>query len=490
MAAVLPRNLALILQRLSNFHRTTVRVRPQSNDTVMNGQTIVWRLPTNTLVDLHNIQFMGKCDVAFTTGYTIIGFPRNLQSLIERVDIVINGQVINGSNADYGGLVATIDTNINGYSGTDANHPGNFLQDGTALIMGSGYQGLVDDATRIDAFTPNYENLGERTLQAPWVAGQSFPFLWNRFLGFLSGRHIRFVDTAVLGPVEIRFRLAPASVLFGQKVANDVAITKPCPVVSYTLSNVYMYLDTVSFTDDFYRAILAKRLIDGGVITIPYDNYFSFQKAEDGSVGMTDTMTFNLGTQSLDYLIATMRDSRYQQPTIKLFSKGAEDSSYFHFVSGAGSNVYPNTTYQFLINNQLVPTWPANINEAYALSRAAWDKIASRKHIGRQDSTTAWRNGQFAFVQCFKHHDGDGDRIISGLDTRGASSNMQYMISGCEAGCSTYNAVAGVAGAPGVGPTPIYRDVLSGNGQYMITVWACTTSTLEISAGQNMVTIW
>jgi hypothetical protein len=486
MAAVLPRNLALILQRLSNFHRTTVRVRPQSNDNVMNGQTIVWRLPTNTLVDLHNLQFMGKCDVISTNATTIVGFPRNLQSMIERVDIVINGQVINGSNADYGGLVAMIDNNINGYAGYDNGHPGNFLQDGASLLTGIPYQNAVDIGTRLDAFTPNIAANGETSAATPWLTGQSFPFLWNRFLGFLSGRHIRFVDTAVLGPVEIRFRLAPASIIWGQLVAQDTVAggAKPVPVVGYNLSNVYMYLDTISFTDDFYRAILAKRLIDGGVITIPYDNYFSFQKAEDGSANMTDTMTFNLGTQSLDYLIATLRDSRYLLSTVKLYSKSAEDSSYFHFASGAGINLFPNTTYQYLINNQLVPTWPANISEAYALTRAAWDKIATRKHCGRHDSVTAWRNGQFGFTQCFKHHDGDGDRIISGLDTRGASSNMQFMISGCEAPCSTYNATGTV------GTTPIYRDGITGNGQYIITIWACTTSTLEISAGQNMVTIW
>ena len=41
-----------------------------------------------------------------------------------------------------------------------------------------------------------------------------FPFLINGLPGLLSGKFIRFVDTAVLGPVEIRLRLHQPNIMY------------------------------------------------------------------------------------------------------------------------------------------------------------------------------------------------------------------------------------------------------------------------------------
>ena len=543
MAAVLPKNLALIVQRLANFNRAVVRTRPQSNDQAIAGQTIVWRLPTNTMVDLHNMQIGGAITITNTAG-VVLGGPADWQGLIERLDIVVNGQVINGANADYGALYSLMQKHKMEHSDVSETAAGDFLKSGTKSLEGAsfrnqvsqratinasgnlyayqfgrkGYQMAVDGFrattgatyTQLNTSVASYpentstSSTGTANLRpfsstsAPsaipppsGTASQVMPFLWDRFLGFLGGRFVRFIDTAVLGPVEIRIRLAPASVLFGQDVAADstagqfAAGAAPTDQ-NYVLNNLYMYLDTITFTDDFYRAILAKRLLDGGIITIPFDNFFSFQKAEDG-IGagtLTDTITFNLGTQSLNCLIGTLRDARYQSNLLKVYSANAMDSGYYHFTSGVDFSTFPRGTFQYLVNNQLYPTWPADINEAYWLTQAAFDQVAKWNKRGAAIDMARWRDGMFAFAQSFCHHDGDGDKIISGLDTRGASSNMQWMISNLNHGCSHLNATGTV------GVTPVYRDAISGNGQYIAFIWAWTTSTLEISAGQNMVTIW
>lgn len=357
------------------------------------------------------------------------------------------------------------------------------------------------------------------------------PVVMNGFMGFLAGNFVRFIDTAVLGPVEIRIRLAPGSVMYGSDNTTNNALVatttttgaftvalgnssaNPFPAGStatsippvgtpnlnnrpqtfnYQLKNMYLILDTISFTDDFYRAILAKRLIDGGVITIPYQNVFSYQK----NVGLSDSVSFNLASQSLDYLVGTFRDQRYSAKCIKKYSPDANDSAYYKFSSCAGMNtINSNTTYQFLVNNMYAPTWPANVTECALLARAAWDVANDTSGVGRIDTLAKWRNGMFALVQSFNHH-AEADKMISGLDTRGASSNMQFMFSGLVAATGSVNydpngVCAMNTYSAGSTDEFTYDSLMHGaaTGTAAI-VWAITTSTLEISAGQNIVVIF
>lgn len=557
MATILPKNLQLIAQRLSNFHRTTVRTRAQSNDVASAGQTVTFRLPTNTLVDLHCLQIYAEMQISNTiplpsatastsavptnfsaNGITMLAGPRSAQSLIERLDIVINGQVVNGSNNDYGGLLSLLTNHLSTNQRTNTM---GFLESGDNKLD-STYSLAVRTATQAENFVSslyclpiiptaaapytnavpslvNYQvpnNSKPLSMNTSGNAPGSYtvPVVMNGFMGFLAGNFVRFVDTAVLGPVEIRIRLAPGCVMYGcDNTVNNSTTAVSGSVLPYTaavgatttsnvnnrpssfnykLQNMYLILDTISFTDDFYRAILAKRLIDGGVITIPYQNVFSFQK----NVGLSDTVSFNLATQSLDYLIGTFRDQRYSSNCIKKFSTDANDSSYYKFSSCAGSNlINSTTTYQFLVNNMYAPTWPANVNEAALLTRAAWDLANDASGVGRIDQSSKWRNGMFAFVQSFNHH-AEADKMISGLDTRGASSNMQFMFSGLipATGQVTYDA-NGVCYMTNyyAGSTDEYiYDSFQHGAQSgcAAIVWALTTSTLEISAGQNIVVIF
>jgi hypothetical protein len=238
---------------------------------------------------------------------------------------------------------------------------------------------------------------------------------------------------------------------------------------------MYMILDTVSFADDFYRALLAERLQGGGIITIPYTNYFSFTKAIGSS---SDTISFNLATQSLDYLMATFRNMKYIQRNAKRWSDNANNSNFFKFVSADNTDYSSGpftskTTYQFMVNNKLAPSWPVSVDEAHMLTRAAFDRNKERATMLQGygfPTAAAYRDGLFAFAQAFKHHD-ENDKIISGLDTRGASSNMHFAI---------FDANVGTGNAADEG----------GYSQVQCLIFAICTSTLEISAGQNVVTIF
>jgi hypothetical protein len=135
----------------------------------------------------------------------------------------------------------------------------------------------------------------------------------------------------------------------------------------------------------------------------------------------------------------------------------------------------PLATYQFLVNNLYSPSWPANVNECYALSRAAFDVSGDIGDCGMIQSMNQYRNDAFALVQCYQHQ-AEGEKVISGLDTRGASSNTAFMLSGIFTPNDT-------------GTDATFGHLGSGNGA-TATVWALTTSTLEISVGQNVIVIF
>jgi hypothetical protein len=285
-----------------------------------------------------------------------------------------------------------------------------------------------------------------------------------------------------------------------------------------------MIVDSVTFAGDFYRGLMARRLIEGGVIEIPYRNAFSFTQNINGA---SDTLSFVLRTQSLDYLIGTFRDNRYAAPEIKKVTgtyrseeaglggydkvfgtntgtcgaTGSQfcaplDTSYYKFNSfcmkflmgyaATGTGLLrstaqsltndafsqPPATYQFSVGNTRVPTWPASVNEVQALTRAAFDLASDSTDKGRIVTTNQFRHDAFAFVQNFAHNS-DGEKIISGKDTRG-DGRMSFIAN---------NLVMPL------GTDPTYDHIADPYG-VQTTVWALTTSTLQISAGQNIAVIF
>lgn len=495
MTTVVPKNLQLMVGRLANMQRTVIRARPQSNDTAEAGQTMHFRLPTNTLVDLHNLILAGVFQVK--DDY-IRGGPTNMQEIIERLDLVVNGQVISGNNNDYGMLYHILSEHM---ADPDWFSAGEFNKSGdnkTTATMGSSTNEQrtilknqanqaptsgITDTTNTSSNVSNMSYSGGDSGSTGSLP-KALPFAIGGFLGFLGGSYVRYIDTAVLGPVEIRMRLQPNSVLWLGESSSTNNAGKPNNTWyrssggtssyaaigdGYEIKQAYLFMDTISFVDDFYRALLARRLETGTMLTIPYHNFFSFSKAINSS---SDTMTFNLATQSLDMLAVVMRDQKYTNRYAKAWNQWTNNSSYFSSLSLDYDDHYKgDTTYQFQVNNLLVPTWPVSVEEAYPLTRAALDLASDYSGSGgnvRRLWDYKW--GRFLFAQAFKHH-AEAEKIISGLDTRGASSNMSFTVNNSQAGSSTSTSDSSTLNA-------------------IITVFAMTTSTLEVGAGQNVTVIF
>ena len=621
--AAIPKNLNILVQRLANFNRQTIRVRAMSNDTAGPGQTVVFRFPSNTIIDLQNLQLKatlnsqwsatlaagtvstagaankayaadGSLNVTAATATAALGpnqigtviselgMPKFSQGLIERFDVTIGGQQITASNVDYGALYTILrehledcaakkvfgDIALNqedpeyvqntlhlyqNYAGQASNMGRNLSKpnvtgsnNATSITNGSISQNKYVKGTvfaesaggnpwNVEAYC-KVTATGSTTVDNTGASDVNFdgmswsvptgrttrylqkPIVWQGFLGFVGGKFARFIDTSITGSIELRIRIAPLAVTYGamspyQGCAPLTAGQRHPNITNVTgdffLSNMYMIMDTISFTDDFYRRILAERLIGGGSIVIPFDNYFSVQKMIAAS---SDTVTFNIATQSLDYLIGTLRRADYMAtpssvgyfdaniqgnisqyigatglveqadngglqtygnyPVTAGIQSASLNSNYYTFVSGCPNNsqVNPNTTYQWMVANQLVPTWPADVNDVWILNQAALDVASSLGGNGNVQSHFEWRRGKFAHITCFNHHS-DTEKFISGLDTRGASANMMWTVSGLDT-------------------THLLGSDASTIKNYMATVWGVCTSTISISAGQNITVIF
>ena len=104
MEGARPRNVEYYLQRMVGYSKNTIRILPQSKPTYNAGDTGIFRLPTNSILDLHtlNMKFSGQL-TNNGSGSAQVGLPRFTQSFIRRLDITMGGmQTGLGSLHDYG----------------------------------------------------------------------------------------------------------------------------------------------------------------------------------------------------------------------------------------------------------------------------------------------------------------------------------------------------------------------------------------------------
>ena len=85
-----PKNLQYITKRISNYTRATKRLSTLNSTSANNNGVITVDLPSNTMIDTDSVIMTSK---AITD---VGGFPRNAESIVQRCDLEINGQVIGG----------------------------------------------------------------------------------------------------------------------------------------------------------------------------------------------------------------------------------------------------------------------------------------------------------------------------------------------------------------------------------------------------------
>ena len=435
--ATYPKNLSYIARRLAGFSKNNFRLLTLNQTSATPGQIVTVDLPSNALVDLNSLTMYFKGTTTTTAGAA--DFSRGIESILERVEIEVNGQLLQGSCANYNQLWQVVsDTTM----GEDAHGRRRVLQNGTARTVAPG---------------PN--NVTNRQ------------YAIHNFLGFLASAQPSVIDTALLGNVRIRLTLAAPTCL----VANAAAAG-----INYAISDIFFSIDTMSVDDGIFHKMYQKALASGNILEIPYTNYTSFSST---SPSLTQTTKASISTKSLDRIWAFFisgslnriggqgRDGSRWDPVT-----GA--SSYFTRV-GNGRVTYgdgPNHThidsvitgYQFNVNSAFYPNWRPEGGQAFAQLvnsiNVAADTLGGM-HPGI-NSPEAFGGSYWVATHEFQHGESGYE---SGLDTRGNIAQIFFSTDSLQ--------VATPASAGGGAEVPT---------QYTCLLFTQSTASLRVGAGRQL----
>jgi hypothetical protein len=367
-----PRNLQFLVKRLGIFSRQNYQMTSSSNSSAAASQIITVDLLSNSLLDLSTFQmyFQGS---TVSGGSGFCSFPKNIESIIQRIDIEISGQTISTGFNDYGQLFNLINSTT---CGSDAKIRRTPLQNG-----------------------------GDQPAPTANITNQMFCI--NQWLGFIGSACPSILNTAQTGVIKLRITLATPQVL----IQNGA-----CPGAGYTLSNIIFSIDKIDLDPIFYD-VANRYLSSGAHYEVPFYNYLSFSSSVSGSFSQSNK--FGLSTQSLNHVFGM-----YYSPTSGLDGV-TKNSSYFTRLSEGISSS------QFNINGLFYPNWQPSPEQCLSLLTNSYN--SSYDTLGGWDpnlnSLSAWRNQYFTHSVRLDHGS-DGVQLISGQDTRGNNCSCYWQTVG------------------------------------------------------------
>lgn len=307
-----PKALSYSIRQLAdNMSRIGVKLTPDRTTGVAPNDTITFKLPNNSLVDLRSLNFFYQFSTSGTTGTFI--HPRYSSSLIERVSVIINGQTISITPA-YALLYNTL-MDLEG-SSSDQLSKRNVCEF---------FDPSVRYATESASTTTDVALSGGSWLTTGVTAPSKIDGAITHWLGFLGSTNPNVIDTSSLGDVFIQIQFSTSYVL----PANFNATALSLAGASFTLDTLYATCDVISFSSDVYYQALASKL-GGEGLNIGFYEYLnarfaSFTKSSGCNV------TWNLSANSLDQILATFQKTDAYSKWEVMIAYGGQD---------AGSTVY------------------------------------------------------------------------------------------------------------------------------------------------------
>ena len=417
MTDYLPESLMYATAEISEVSRNRFRLETVSSDKAGPGRIVTFNLPENALIDSKSLRFYfdAKCTGVVDGTDTIYAkLPTYASTLIQKLEIYINGVQVQQGAAEFNTI---------------------------AQVLREG-QSCLDKNNSIDRV------LAHSYLESQTEDGdESETICMSEFCGFLSEGSTRYLNTSMLGQIQIRLTFAGNEVIQPRQMGEDynTALTGSAKTnaekVKYEVDNMYFTTDSISLSD-MYNAMLRKRLETGG-LKLNFKEYYSFQM--DGISSSNANHRFSLSSGCIDRLYATFRDSGYNavgQPATQspdaLMTETFKPNflTFKAFADGDGKIVGPNTRYQFSINNVRYPQYQASWLDGLADVSYAQDKV------GKGDGTLitskkAYTETDFIYPLLMSLPCGKGVSVKSGFNSRGINTQMVFEGSRLELGAST-----------------------------------------------------
>ena len=282
-----PKALSYSIKELADqMSRIGVKITPDRTTGIKSSDVITFKLPNNSLIDMRSLNMFYKFTPNSDTTNGIFLHPRYSSSLIERISIIINGTTV------------------------DILPQQNFLYNTLMDLEGSSSDQMSKRSV-CEWFDPSIKvTQGAITSTEVALTGSNWLTVAvadkqnkedgaiSNWLGFCGSCNPSVISTEVLGDVFIQIQTASKYVLPHTISAAVVATPNP----DFTLDDVYMTCDVISFVGNTYYDLLLSKLSSGLRI-----GYYSYLNARFPSVakGTGVNVSWNISGRSIDQLIAT-----------------------------------------------------------------------------------------------------------------------------------------------------------------------------------------
>jgi hypothetical protein len=358
-----PDSLKFYVNKLS-FSKNRVKLQALSSQVANpNGQIIV-RLPSNTMLNMASLTMTGsiRASISAAADNEGVALPTNLDySFIESISIIANGGVISQPFLNYK-LIANVLNDVYG---------GDEKIDNRAALQGSRPSLL-------------YDYLAISTAPAPGAASAYVPFSINSWLSPLQSMSPSYINTNLLGDLELRITLTDTSVIQSGSTAapaaagaNDTAgggaIAGLQARCSYDMKDIAFYIETASIQSNILDQAIDAKLRSGEPINIPFENIFSFQQTNNGA---SFNQRFSVSSQSINKVIAVTQ----------LQADVVNDGTQKRMINGIPQALRRNSNgaqqCQFSINNQYSPNYQINsdLNSAFDFGLGTFGANSSRNY--------------------------------------------------------------------------------------------------------------
>ena len=534
----IPQGMLYRVKSIMGVSKQTLKIVPLSGQTTAtNGQKIIFALPPNSLVDLSTFEmnFTGATQHRVNAAATNVAnyvqkayFPRNTSSLIENLEIKINGQSRQNIN-QYGYIFNILHDFTCGHDAVAKNRIGCNADPSLKSVWKDGqvtrYAGYPLGCTS-DTTSNGFADQDNYTIR--------------QWLGILGGNaSTSIIDTSLYGDITIEITLAPSDVLmlsattptlttYAAATNNEINIATTAGTTAastasqgtgYTLSNIGFQIVRYDMPQSYYQAV-AGVLESGAVFKLYYPNYSSFMSTAQ-ALPKGGTSRFNLSTQSLDMVISTfqVQDRGTQQaPILGLWGASGVgslpgDSSFGPSTTGLTATASASGelgTYTKSFPFGLTMGWPKTLNNSKYFVRNG-DGISNCTYIVGNvrlipetipeqfnGVLRAWNNqndvlgGLYPGIQSLAHYQSQFYAHVLSLNV--TNEHDMYTVSGLNCSATPLSLAWDVTGTSAA-PANIDKQATSAG-----NIWAtgatsatpimiaCYTSYLAVSSGRNILT--
>jgi len=527
----IPSGMLYRIKQIQGCNREQVKmVAVSGQGAVRGGQKVIVQLPPNSLVDLSTFEmiFNGYTDhngnIAAGNINRIVQaryFPRNIQSIIDSVDIKINGKSV--QRIDQYGYIYNIFHDFN--CGDDSLRKNKIGQNADPSSKTWNWNGLTKrkNLYPIGIFTGDNNSVITRG-----TAKDFGTYSIRQWLGLLGGNgSTSIIHTGMMGEVQIEITLAGGGVLCQSSAPNALttytnqtgidtanmidlntllngttaAYTTTGPVASegnnYTLDNISFNITKYSMPDTFYNA-MASVLASGQTYQIYFPNYSVYQGIP--STTKTSTTRFSIATKSLDMCIGT-----FQLPnrdTIGLPILGGQNyNTYATSFANAlsGEEGLQNTSLDTLINFKYPLTFNSSryfVRNGDLIQNARWliggTPMNSENILEMYNGVLRAFNSQNDMVGglykgCCSLNHFRSQFFAHILKLSAQTENDAYTVSGVNCMENSLDITWETTGGDPDMTNPDTRLLPAGNTGAIPVIIACYSSHIDISANRNIV---